>query len=117
MEVANSVSLINSMEATSHDAFVPPEIVDSHKLLIFYMVARCGSVGDAARNMHLTRSALSHALRSLERDLGCELFHRIDRRLVLSPCGQQLMPMAESVLKHMGEIRAQLRLKQAASDA
>ena len=96
------------MDASSQGRLGLIETVDSHKLQIFYIVASCGSIGDAARRMHLTRSALSHALKSLELDLGCELFLRADRKLTLTSCGQQLLPMAASILSQMADLRSRL---------
>jgi hypothetical protein len=45
--------------------------IESHRLHIFHAVAQTGCVAEAARQMCLTRSALSHALRTLESELGC----------------------------------------------
>lgn len=84
------------------------DTVDAHKLHMFYVIAQCGSIGDAARRMHLTRSALSHAMRSLERDLGCELFLRHDRSITLTDCGRKLVPLAEAILKKMSHLREQM---------
>ncbi len=100
----------------TEEAFSPTSLehldtVDSHKLHIFYLVACCGSIGDAARRMHLTRSALSHAIRSLERDLGCELFHRVDRSVTLSENGRRMLPMTEGILRKMAQLRIEMRVQ------
>lgn len=95
-------------EGFSHARLEALDTVDAHKLHMFYVIVRCGSIGDAARRMHLTRSALSHAIRSLERDLGCELFHRHDRSITLTPCGEKLMPLAESILRKMAYLREEM---------
>lgn len=95
-------------EAYSQGRFDHIETVDSHKLHMFYIIATCGSIGDAARRMHLTRSALSHAIRSLEQDLGCVLFHRHERSISLTPCGEKLVPLAECILKKMAALRERM---------
>lgn len=95
-------------EAYSHARLEALDTVDAHKLHMFYIIVKCGSIGDAARRMHLTRSALSHAIRSLERDLGCELFLRHDRSITLTDCGRKLVPLAESILKKMAFLREQM---------
>ncbi|NPD14668.1 LysR family transcriptional regulator [Xinfangfangia sp. D13-10-4-6] len=50
--------------------------------------ARHGTVWQAADELHLTRSAVSHQLRLLERDLGFRLMNRIGTRAELTPQGQ-----------------------------
>lgn len=49
--------------------------------------ARHGSVWKAADELNLTRSAVSHQLRLLERDLGFQLFNRIGTRIELTEQG------------------------------
>jgi LysR family glycine cleavage system transcriptional activator len=49
--------------------------------------ARHGSVWRAADELHLTRSAVSHQLRLLERDLGFELLKKIGKGVALTPRG------------------------------
>jgi LysR family glycine cleavage system transcriptional activator len=50
--------------------------------------ARHGTVWAAADELNLTRSAVSHQLRLLERDLGFALFTRIGTRIELTPRGR-----------------------------
>lgn len=49
--------------------------------------ARHGTVWQAADDLHLTRSAVSHQLRLLERDLGFRLLNRVGTRIELTPQG------------------------------
>ncbi|MGH6860590.1 MAG: LysR family transcriptional regulator, partial [Phyllobacterium sp.] len=51
--------------------------------------ARHGSVWRAAEELHLTRSAVSHQLRLLERDLGFELLQRDGKGVMLTPRGRK----------------------------
>ena len=92
------------------DLASPPHYdpIDSRKLLFFYMIASCGSIGEAARRLHLTRSALSHAVRTLELELGCDLFHRSDRKIILTEIGERLMPVASHILEEMQNARQSL---------
>ncbi|MFO1174997.1 MAG: LysR substrate-binding domain-containing protein [Paracoccaceae bacterium] len=50
--------------------------------------ARYGTVWQAADELNLTRSAVSHQLRLLERDLGFRLMNRVGTRAELTPQGQ-----------------------------
>ncbi|MGB3315631.1 MAG: LysR substrate-binding domain-containing protein [Albidovulum sp.] len=49
--------------------------------------ARHGTVWQAADELNLTRSAVSHQLRLLERDLGFRMFDRVGTRIELTPQG------------------------------
>ena len=57
-------------------------------LRLFEAAARLGSFKQAAEEVHVTPSAVSHGLRTLEHWLGAELFHRDTRGLTLTPAGQ-----------------------------
>ena len=83
-------------------SFVP---IESHRLLVFHAVAETGTIAEAARKMCLTRSALSHALRTFEDDLGCTLFWRQDRKMTLTAAGERLLPQARSILQAMQDAR------------
>lgn len=74
--------------------------VELRVLRIFCAVAERGSVAAAAQEVSLTPSALSHALRGLEAEVGCRLFDRKGKRMLLNPAGEELLarvkaPMAE----------------------
>lgn len=56
-------------------------------------VADCGNFSDAALRLELSQSAISHAIASLETELGVPLFHR-------GRHGAQLTPVGERVLAH-----------------
>jgi LysR family transcriptional regulator, regulator for metE and metH len=57
-----------------------------------------GTLTAAARALGLTQSALSHAARKLEQELGAELWQREGRGLRLTPAGRHLLSFAERVL-------------------
>lgn len=50
--------------------------------------SRHGTVWQAADELNLTRSAVSHQLRILERELGFRMFNRVGTRIELTPQGQ-----------------------------
>lgn len=71
-------------------------------LRAFESAARTGSFRSAADELHLTPSAVSHAIRKLERTLGASLFERQGRAVGLSPEGEALM-------RHVGHAFEELR--------
>jgi len=64
--------------------------VDLNKLRTFAAVAERGGVSPAARQLALTRSAVSQSLAALEASLGVRLFDRVGRRLVPTQEGRTL---------------------------
>ena len=60
-----------------------------------------GSLAAAAERLHLTQSALSHQLKSLETHYGLPLFVRKSRPLRLSPAGERLLELARQVLPEL----------------
>jgi len=71
---------------------IAPELgdLDLNKVRTFAAIADRGGVTAAARHLHLTRSAVSHSLASLEASLGVPLFLRVGRGLVLTEAGRTL---------------------------
>ena len=53
----------------------------------------------AAQRCHVAQSALSHQIRSVERELGVSLFARTSRRVELTPAGLAFLPAARSCLE------------------
>lgn len=72
--------------------------VTLRQLRAFIAVAEEGSVVRAAQRMHLTASALSMLISTLEGELGARLFERTTRRMVLSEEGQKLLPSIEEMM-------------------
>ncbi|MFO1486468.1 MAG: LysR family transcriptional regulator [Verrucomicrobiaceae bacterium] len=82
--------------------------IDSRQLRAFVCLARSGSFTQAGRELHLTQSAISHAIKALENDLGSLLFHRQGKSVHLTHAGRELLPHAESILQSMSHARAVL---------
>jgi LysR family transcriptional regulator, low CO2-responsive transcriptional regulator len=80
--------------------------IDSRQLRAFVSLAKHRSFTVAAKDLCLTQSAVSHSMRSLEEDLGCRLFDRLGKKILLSLAGEQLLPHAEEILTQMEKARA-----------
>lgn len=65
------------------------------QLRAFVAVAGKGSFTAAARELHLTQSALSVLVRELERELGVRLLDRHTRAVQLSDAGRDFLPYVE----------------------
>ncbi|WP_415769259.1 LysR family transcriptional regulator [Pseudomonas sp. LB3P38] len=68
------------------------------QLEIFSLVAELHGFTAAANRLGISQSAVSHALKSLEQELGVELLRRHQSRVELSDIGQQLLLRARAML-------------------
>ncbi|CAI8702132.1 HTH-type transcriptional regulator GltC [Pseudomonas sp. IT-P74] len=68
------------------------------QLEIFSLVAELQGFTAAANRLGISQSAVSHALKSLELELGVELLRRHQSRVELSDIGQQLLLRARAML-------------------
>lgn len=57
---------------------------------IFYYVASCGSLSQAAAQLRNNQPNLTRAMKNLETELGCALFLRTNRGMKLTPEGERL---------------------------
>jgi LysR family transcriptional activator of nhaA len=80
-----------------------------HHLLYFWTVAREGTVGRAAAQLHLTQPTISGQLRALEKAVGSKLFNRVGRNLVLSDAGRIAYRYADEIFSLGRELRDTLQ--------
>ena len=64
--------------------------LDLHQLRAFHALGQAGSFTGAAQRLHLTQSAISHAIAKLEASAGAELVDRRAREFRLSEAGGRL---------------------------
>jgi LysR family glycine cleavage system transcriptional activator len=76
---------------------VPP----LHALHAFEAAARLGSLTAAGQELHLSTSAVSHRVRSLEAHLGFALFERLPRSLRLTDLGKAYLPAIRGVFDEL----------------
>ena len=82
--------------------------LDSRQLAAFAALARCQSFTRAAKELFLTQSAISHAIKALEVEVGSRLVDRAGRRVLLTQAGEQFLRHAEKILREMDAARAGL---------
>ncbi len=82
--------------------------LDSRQLRAFSILARTGSFTETARHLHLTQSAISHAIKALEGEVGCRLLDRVGKKAVLTQAGEQLLVHVEKILTEMEHARERL---------
>lgn len=72
-------------------------------LQAFLSVARTGSFSKAAEELHLSQSAVSRQIATMELRFDRRLFERHTRRIVLTREGAALLPVAEQVIALLSE--------------
>ena len=84
--------------------------LDTRQLRAFVTLARRGSFTLAARDLHLSQSAVSHSMKALETDVGCRLFDRMGKKVLLTQAGEQLLQHADRILREMASARESIGL-------
>ena len=72
-------------------------LMDAADLKVFATVARIGGMNRAANELHTVQSNVTARVRTLEEELGVELFHRGQKGVTLTPAGERLLPYAIKV--------------------
>jgi LysR family glycine cleavage system transcriptional activator len=74
-----------------------------HLLRVFEAAGRHQSFKDAAEELHITPSAVSHQVKALEEDLGFALFKRANRSLTLTDGGRAYLEVVERSFNRLRE--------------
>jgi DNA-binding transcriptional LysR family regulator len=74
----------------------------------FVAVAESGSISEAARRLHLSKSVVSDRLADLEQVLGAHLLHRTTRKLSLTEDGAAFLEKAARILRDVDEAAAEM---------
>ncbi|MBC8243339.1 MAG: LysR family transcriptional regulator [Verrucomicrobia bacterium] len=85
------------------------DLIDFRQLKAFQAVMKTGGFTPAAKNLRLSQSAISHAIRSLEEDVGCRLFDRVGKTVRPTIAAEQLMMHAQNIFSEMQRARRSLQ--------
>jgi DNA-binding transcriptional LysR family regulator len=84
-------------------------MLDVRRFHTFLAVVDTGSFTAAARQLHLTQSAVSQQVAQLERDLGVTLLERVARGVVLTDAGDALTARARRLLGELTVLEHEVR--------
>jgi LysR family transcriptional regulator, regulator for metE and metH len=84
-------------------------MIERIHLAIIQEVEQRGSLTAAARALHLTQSALSHAIKKLERQMRTDVWLREGRALRLTQAGRYLLVLANRLLPQLTHAEERMR--------
>lgn len=79
-----------------------------HHLYYFWQVAKLGNLTQAAKELHVSQSALSAQIKQLEHNVGVSLFERVGRSLMLTDQGKKVLSYADDIFTTGQELEALL---------
>lgn len=62
------------------------------------MIADCGSMNEAAKQLFLSQPSLSETIKELENEIGLDIFLRSNRGIVITPEGEEFLSYAKQVI-------------------
>jgi len=74
---------------------------DIRQLNIFIALEDTRSFTAAAKQCFITQSAVSHSIKSLEKQLDCELIERMGKHIILTPYGEVFLHHAKRVVREL----------------
>ena len=74
----------------------------------FYYVAKYKNITAAAKALYVTQPTVTHAVKQLERELGCELFKRSQKGVTLTPEAQMLFGHVSAAYEHLIQAESSL---------
>lgn len=83
--------------------------IDFDGVQAFVAIAELGGFGKAARELHITQTALTRRLQKLERYLNLRLLDRTTRQVQLTPVGRDFLPQARGIVQQMTHAVERLR--------
>jgi DNA-binding transcriptional LysR family regulator len=75
--------------------------MDLRQLEIIRAIADTGSFTAAGEKLHVSQSAISRQILLLEEELGEPVFHRIGRRIRITPAGESLLQLSHRVFQDL----------------
>jgi DNA-binding transcriptional LysR family regulator len=83
--------------------------VDLHQLRIFRSAVKAGGFTHASRELNLSQSTVSQHIKQLEEEIGCQLFMRVGKRVLLTEAGQLLHDHCEKIFQDVKNAEMAIR--------
>jgi LysR family transcriptional regulator, cyn operon transcriptional activator len=83
--------------------------MDLHQLQVFQATVKSGGFTRAGDELHLSQSTVSQHIKLLEEELGCPLFLRVGKRVLVTEAGHVLFQYAERIFRDVKNAEMALR--------
>jgi DNA-binding transcriptional LysR family regulator len=84
--------------------------VDNEQLLTFLTVYELNNYSRTADHLNLTQPAVTARIQKLELELGCKLFFRDGKKILLTREGKALLPFARKILDYINDAKHTIEL-------
>jgi LysR family cyn operon transcriptional activator len=75
--------------------------MDLHQLRVFQTAVKSGGFTRASEQLHLAQSTVSQHIKLLEDELGCPLFLRVGKRVLVTEAGRVLLQYTETIFRDL----------------
>ncbi len=75
--------------------------MDLHQLRVFQAAVKSGGFTRASEQLHLSQSTVSQHIKMLEEELGCALFLRVGKRVMVTEAGRVLLQYSETIFRDL----------------
>jgi LysR family cyn operon transcriptional activator len=75
--------------------------MDLHQLRVFQAAVKSGGFTRASEHLRLSQSTVSQHIKQLEDELGCPLFLRVGKRVLVTEAGRVLLQYAETIFRDL----------------
>ncbi len=75
--------------------------MDLHQLRVFHAAIKSGGFTRAGEELHLSQSTVSQHIKLMEEELGCSLFLRVGKRVMVTEAGTVLLQYAERIFREL----------------
>lgn len=80
--------------------------MDEQDIQMLQVLSQTQNITKTAKKLYTTQSALTKRLQKLEEDLGCQLFIRSRKGILLTPTAEQILPYVDTISHSMEYIRS-----------
>jgi LysR family transcriptional regulator for metE and metH len=82
--------------------------IEIRHLKLVKTIEKAGNITKAASMLNLTQPALSHQLSDIEEKLKTPLFHRANKKMLITPAGEKLLSASDIILEEIRRVELEI---------
>ena len=82
--------------------------IEIRHLKLVQAIEKTGNITKAASLLNLTQPALSHQLSDIEEKLKTPLFHRANKKMLITPAGEKLLAASDIILEEIRRVELEI---------